>query len=163
MIYIKKDSSLIQAVIEDFGEDIYDATELRVFVYKEITDYNDRVNNANAIALNKLKMNKKEAVLYLKYSSIEYYADYHDIELFQGTIGEAIEAGYDMSGEFLETKKNVKLMNHDWDLNLHVIIIKEETMVEIEGKILYVSNNIKLKHNKLAITTKDEYNYIIYE
>lgn len=141
-VFIQKDGTILSTDIESFDPGTYDESGLKSFVEEAISDYNAD-HGVESVKLNDLSFEDGKAKLSIEYASTIDYTKFNDIELFNGSIAEALAAGYNFDGEFAEFKDGKKtLCDASAFLNgdgYKVVIIKANTNVHVNGKVKYAS------------------------
>lgn len=140
-VFVEKDGKIVSADVEAFDEDAYDMEGLEAFVKDALLAYNG--GEEGNITMKSLTAEEGKATLILEYASASDYADFNGIELYTGTIADALSAGYAFDVEFAavsEGKADVCdisdfLGNGDY----RVVIIKGNTDVHVDGKVVCVS------------------------
>ncbi|MBR5509729.1 MAG: hypothetical protein IKV59_06725 [Lachnospiraceae bacterium] len=165
-LYVCKDGKITQAIVESFEKDHYSLSELESMVKKEISTYNNRYGEEK-IVLNRLEEKDQTLYLLLDYEDAEVYRSHSEEYCFVGTIDEALDEGHSFYMDFkdvdyeelsaavvTENKKN------------HVVILKEEGVVQLEKPVKYVSNNVEIISDHMVqvmpIEDSAEYAYIIF-
>ena len=164
-ISVDKKGKVTVTVVEDFDKDYYDADELAEEIEEEIAAYN--VNFAtDRITLGEFEVEDGIATLQLIFDAGRYYADYMDVTLFSGTVAEALEEGYDLSGSFVDPDGGViGIEDVDDYSSKNILILEEAYAVEVPGKILAAgeSDNVLITGDKTVSVLESELSYIIYE
>jgi hypothetical protein len=93
------------------------------------------------------------ATLILEYASPEDYSRFNGIDLFVGTVAEALAAGYDFNVDFADVSGDTPVESSSSDFisqdGYKVVIIKTNTNVNVSGNICYVSQeNVSLVDKK---------------
>lgn len=164
-VFIQKDGTIVSTDIESFDTANYDESGLRSFVEEAISEYTAE-HGSDSVELSDLVIEDGQAKLTIKYASVTDYSKFNEIELFSGSIAEALAAGYNFDGEFAEYKDGKKtLCDASAFLNgdgYKVVIIKANTNVHVNGKVKYasVSNVALVDSSTVAIsnsyTAEDE-------
>ena len=142
-IAVDKKGVITYTVVEDFGKDFYDIEELRRDIEEEIENYN-RNFGSDPLKLKTLEADEGKAVMQLEFSEAryyeEYYTDYSKATLFVGTLEEAEEAEYDLSGEFMGADGSLTdLSQISSSEKLYVLITNETLSIQVPGEIQCVS------------------------
>lgn len=163
-LYIKSDGSISEASFELFDKDYYDAAELESFVRAEVRDYNYR-NVKEAIAVDRVEVMDKVAASYLTYQSAEDYIAFNKLEMFAGTVKQAMDAGYDFETEFLDYAKQEKagILEVTKETANKILVLDAGLDVRVEGTICFVSSNVQKKDKKNVTLTQGGLSYIIYK
>ncbi len=163
VVFIEDDGTIVTNDVVAFDTNKYSTVELELFVDETIDTYN-RTNGENAVVKNSLVVEDNVASLILKYEDIEDYKKFTDAELFVGTIAQAVAAGYAFDGQFasiidgnaIETSVDKFFGQTD----VTVAIIKANTKVQVDGKILYVSTENVASIGENWIITKENTNLL---
>lgn len=163
-LYIKSDGSVAEASFELFDKDYYDAAELESFVKSEVREYNYR-NVKEAIAVDRVEVLDRVAAAYLNYQSLKDYIAFNELEMFAGTVKEAMDAGYDFETEFINYAKGEKagILDVTETSTNKILILDAGLDVRVEGTICFVSSNVQKKDKKNVTLTQGGLSYIIYK
>lgn len=142
-IAVDKKGVVTCTVVEDFGKDFYDTQELQEDIETEIGNYN-RNFGSDPVKLKTLQVEEGKAVMQLEFSEAQYYekyyADYSEAVLFVGTIEEAEDAGYDLSGELMGADGSLTDISQlSAPEKLKVLITNEAFAIQVPGEIQCVS------------------------
>lgn len=193
-VYIQKNGEISEASVESFDKKYYSQDELESYIKDEISDYKKK-HDDGSVKLTSLKMEDKKAKLMMKYDGYQSYSDFNGRKLFTGTIVQAIAAGYKFNVNFVQVEdgkikgesvgtesatesltetstqanKAVAPVNAEdvtKNEDYKVVVINEDTNVEVKGTICYVSaNGVTLKDKSTAAVKElnDEVSYIVYK
>lgn len=150
-VFVSKKGSVVSTDVEQFDTSTYKEDDLQEYVDQSIDTYNDK--NDGAVKLKKLTVEDGKASLTIKYDSTEEYTDFNGIELFAGTIAEALAAGYDFKVDFAaiddgkaKACDTSAFMDDD---GYKVVVYKGSSNIHVDGKILYASiKDVKLVDEK---------------
>ena len=141
-VYILKNGKIVSTNIEDFDENIYSKSELKSYMSDVIKEYN-KENGHGSVRQRSFKIKDGVATSVLQYKDADVFEDFYGRELFVGTIGDAIGAGYSFDIPFASVKGNAvtECTNEKFigDDTYKVAIIKANTKVMVEGEICFVS------------------------
>lgn len=147
-VYITKDGNVIGADIEDFNKEYYDEEELKAYITESIENYVES-NGDGSLELRKFQTESSEedgvtAQLYLDYATYIDYALFNDVTFFAGTVSEAQQEEYAFDGNFLKVEEGAAAGSMDIeellkDEKIKVVIIADETVVQVDGDIRCVS------------------------
>lgn len=163
-IYVTEKGEVKSAVMESFEEDYYDFSELTDEVEDEVRAY-CLDKNEEVMTVESLTQSDDMVTLLMNYQTVGAYAEFNETLLFNGTMQEAVKAGYipemlyDTEGQ--ETVYDAESMD-----GLKVIITDENVCIQTSGKIKYVSDNAILLDKKLAKaveTGKSHPAFVIYK
>lgn len=157
-VYVEKNGAVLSMDVEAFDQEYYDEAELKEFVDSEVADYNGQ-HGEKSVEVKDLSVEDGTAKLKLAYRTVDDYTAFTGVELYQGKVVQAMAAGYDFDVDFAavdEDGVHGVLGSEITDQgDLKVVIIKANTNVQVDGKILYVScDNVTLTgKNSVSIQT----------
>ena len=158
VVFLQEDGSVVSNDVIYFDTNIYNQTELGLFIEETISTYNKK-HGEGAVVKNSLTIENNVASLILEYKDAATYTDFSGIELFMGSVSEAVSEGYEFDGKFAKIVdgKAVECTKSDFvgNTELKVAIIKANTKVQIEGEILYISAENVMGYGKNWIVTKE--------
>lgn len=141
-VYILENGKVVSTNLEAFDEDDYSKSELKSYMRDVIKAYN-KENGSGSVKQKSLHIKNNVATSVLQYKDADAFEDFYGRELFVGTIGEAIGAGYSfdipfasVNGDTITECTNEKFIA---DESYKVAIIKANTKVMVEGKIAFIS------------------------
>ena len=173
-IYIQKDGMVSYALSESFYKDYYDKDELKKEIEAEIKAYNASSDASvdDAITLDSFSVSKKVATLSLDFTTtydlLNYMLNDNRVEKDKFYIG-TIDSNDDckISGNFVEPgkKDKIKAKTIKSMTDSNILIVDEQYKVQVEGNVLYTSDNCKIDDDGIVTTAKsdDELSYIVYE
>ncbi len=156
-VFVSKKGKVVSTDVETFDTSTYSKDDLQKYIDQSIETYNDKKDGS--VKLKKLKVTDDKASLTIKYASTEEYTNFNGIELFSGTIAEALAAGYNFKVDFASINdgkaKACDTSEFMDDNGYKVVVYKGSSNLHVDGKILYASvDNIKLLDEKtVAIGT----------
>lgn len=141
-VFVLKDGKIVSTDVEDFDEGTYDTDGLKDYVDQTIDTYNEE-NGKGLVKRKDLSVKDNKAVLTLEYASASDYQKFNNIELFSGSVAEALAAGYSFDADFASVS-DVKIESCDSsaflnDPDYKVVIIKGNTNVQVKGTIAFAS------------------------
>ena len=175
-VTVSDEGVVTEALIEEFLSEDYDEKELETSIRQMVDTYNTE-SGKDAVKIMKIQVKEGEATALLQYESDEVYREFNQVDFFTGTVGQAKEEGFTFTETFQDTegKEVASGIIPDSCTDQQLIIIREPLNVLVPGKILYVSNNMKIlssKEAKLeqdvevsyenAQVTTEAYGYVIY-
>lgn len=142
-IYVQKRGKVTGATVENFDKEYYDPEELQEYVDQRVADYTAD-HGKKSVKVDSFSVEEGVAKLNIKYASCEDYAAFNGVELFAGTVPQAMAAGYGFDKEFLAVEKGVLsgVVGKDAitaDSDLKVVILNEKVDVKVDGTVTYVS------------------------
>lgn len=141
-VFVLKDGKVVSTDVEAFDENTYDKAGLESYVQDAIEAYNGK-NGEDSVKMESLTVEEGNAVLILEYASAADYERFNGIELYSGSVADALSAGYSFDVEFAQvTDGSASACNVNDFLgssDYKVVIIRGNTDVHVDGKIAYVS------------------------
>ncbi|MDO5572883.1 MAG: hypothetical protein Q4G60_02760 [bacterium] len=145
-VFVHKDGSITDAIVEEFTAGYYDATELQTMTNKELTAYNQSTGDMKSAVLSQYQVTDGMAKVFIDFKTIQDYAAFNETDGYFGTIADAYEAGYDLD----VTLKNIaddKTADKNALLEMgknKILILEEHVDVITYKKILYKSANVDI-------------------
>ncbi len=141
-VFVQKDGGIVSTDVEEFDENTYDAEGLKEYVDQAIDTYNEE-NGKGLVKLKNLAIQDGKATLTIQYASASDYQKFNGIELYTGSVVDALAAGYSFDdsfasvtdGEIASCEAGVFLNDPEYK----VVIIRGNTNVKVKGKIAYLS------------------------
>ena len=129
-VFVLKDGKIVSTDVENFDEKTYDKDGLKEYVKNEIDTYNEK-NGKGSVSLKKLDTGEKKATLTIAYRTAEDYQKFNDMELYTGSVAEALAAGYSFDGSFASVKNGkIKACESSaflYDSSYKVVVIRGNT------------------------------------
>lgn len=172
-IEVTQEGRLIAYIVEDFEKDYYDIDELADMVRTEIAAYNKEKASLSTdagqvpVQVDKVMMaedGSAKAVVALNFQNAAVYEDYMGMELFYGTVSEAMTAGYKLEGMLFDAKKGTVLPADKLERNEDrtILIIEDSVVIRPDKKVLYLSENTSLTEQGYVDAAEGEgFKYII--
>lgn len=152
-IEIGKKGALTVTSVESFDKDYYDESELQTQIDAEIAAYRDE--HGDHVSDQGLTVTDGVATLVMQYDAAADYTSFNDQEMFYGTLEEAENAGYDLSG--LSGQTNATDENETYGEGTAreragnpVVVLTEPLDVMTATDILYLSDNLTLVNGDYA-------------
>jgi hypothetical protein len=142
-VYVQKKGDITGVTIEKFDKEYYNPEELEGYVDERVAEYLAD-HEEESVAVDSFDIKKEVVKLTMDYSDYKDYAAFNDIEMFSGTIAEALAEGYDFKGEFVTVKEGklgdeVSTDEVTKTDDAKVVVIDEKVDVKIDGTIQFVS------------------------
>lgn len=176
-VYVQKKGKVTGATLESFDKEYYDEKELRSYVDERVEKYLAD-NDSKSIKVDNFTIEDNVAKLNIIYTSYVDYAKFNGVEIFSGTIPQALAAGYDFKAEFAAVENGEKgdritaeevTENADYK----VVVISEKVNVKVDGTIAFVSSEntrivakdtVEIKLPEDAIDGEEQtLTYVIYK
>lgn len=168
-VSVSRNGTVTEVVMESFDASYYSEEELKSAVENEITDYNSS-HGDKAVKKKSLEVKDGEAQMRLVYDSYQDYAGFNHVDFYVGDINGAIQAGYAFEGSFLPVSdgkaaegSNVWGSSLMSGTNYKTVVVSEALLVDVPGKICYVSDGVKVTGKSEAVTEDSNVAYILYE
>lgn len=160
-----KDGSISETIQEAFDETVYDEDGLEASIEEEITQYDENYNGT--VEMKKCKVRKNQAVVQMEYDSALSYTQFNHVGIFQGSLSSFTESEYHNYADLKDADGTVTSLStvvasgEDYS----IVALDMDCIVEVSGKICYVSDGVELISKKAAnVTVSDEaYAYIVYK
>ncbi len=158
-IIIDKDGGIKHVMYESFDKDYYNLTELSDMAAEEISYYNSEYISPK-ISLEDAEMSEdgESVKLVMNYASALDYSHFNQTALFYGTVKEALDKGFDVSGALVDTD-GVAITEQilSDSLDKHIIISSVKGIIEAPYKITYMTKGTKCdkKEADLSDVTND--------
>lgn len=153
-LLVKDNGSVQSAIVGDFDKPYYKEEEFKNFVDEEVTEYNE-TKTKDAVTIKSFEIKDDIAKVILKFSSIEHYATFNQVEAAYLTTKEALSRE-DIPDEFINAKDGETISKEEAlnDDKYKVIILSEPLDVRVDGKVKYYSNSVLL--NDKAVHSAEE-------
>ncbi len=150
-IAIDKEGAVTSVIYDDFGEEYYELSELTDMAAQEISYYNSEYD-APRIELTDAQTSEEGIVrLAMEFSNSTDYSHFNQVTLFYGTLAEAEENGYKLSGDLIDSD-GVKLSSVELDglRDRHIIISSEKIRINTPYNIAYTTRGVLITDKKEA-------------
>lgn len=142
-VYVKKKGQIVGVTVEKFDKDYYDEDELKAYVDEKVQEYVSG-HEKNSVKVDTFAVEGDVATLNINYAGYKDYAALNGVEMFVGTVPQALAAGYEFEGGFLkiedgEAKTPAEKGEVTSDADYKVVILSEKLDVKVDGTIAYVS------------------------
>lgn len=157
-IVVKKDGTVLGAIIEDFSDSKYVSEELQAMLEEEIAAYNAKAGEGRVTLETYEVTEDKKVKIYLEYASFEDYAGFNEETFFVGTVSEAYEAGHEFVDMENVTGEGTAIGKADVleKGSMKMVVFEEPVHVRVNGKITYVSSGVTADGKKEAAANKEE-------
>ena len=166
-IAVDKKGKITDTIVEEFDKDYYDSEELQSEIESELAEYNKNFA-ADHVTLKKFEVKDGTATLQLVFDGSEYYEDYTEMTLFNGTVADVQAEGYELTEELLGADGVLTSLDalSGADGAKALVLETDETVnVQVPGKILAVSagGNVTVTGKKQAAVADGGLSFIIYK
>ena len=148
---INKEGNITSVIFDEFGKDYYDLSELQDMAADEISYYNSEYDEPK-ITLEESELSEDGQVsLKMVYSNYIDYAHFNQVTFFYGTVAEATNKGFSVSGDLVGTDGRQIVLDEINDLNdRHIIITGDKTGIVAPYNISYTTKGVNVKDKKEA-------------
>ena len=143
----------------------YSIAELSDFITDTVDTYVAKAGEGT-VAIREFAVEDGIAHVYLDYAGAEDYAEFNGVEFYAGTVLDAKANGYDIPDAFTAVTDT----ETTWDAEGNkIVIVGQQTQVQVDGTILFVSANASATGKNTADVTYDILDeeaqpaYIIYK
>ena len=166
VLQISKKDSITELIHDTFDETYYIADELEDSINAEVVAYNV-TSGDDLVELKKCDVDDQAVTVKMLYKSSADYAAFNHVGLFHGSMEEFVASEYhgyvdlkDKDGNDIPLSSVVASGG-----NYNVIALDMSCVVEVKGKIMYISDGVELLSDKAADVTVNDmaYAYIIYK
>lgn len=159
-IVLAEDGSFTQYRIENFDKEYYQLSELDSMIRQEVQAYvsanpgqaADGGEIVRVETVSRAPEDQSQAMVALYFADSRTYEDYvaevdqQPDELFYGTMEEALQQGYDLSGVLLDAKKGTVITPEQLEKSKTrmLLIFTDSFQIRCPSKVLYRSSNVSL-------------------
>lgn len=166
-VFVEKHGKIISTDVEAFDEGTYDKSELEQYAKDQADSYTAE-NDKNSVKFKELSVKDGTAALTMEYKNAKAYRGFNGIELFNGTIAEALAAGYRFDVDFAlvqdgKAKEAVDSSEFLDSKDLKVVVIRANTDVKVKGTIQYASTENTALKDKSTVSIKKGQNLLTAE
>lgn len=172
-IYLTKDGTVTEYLVEEFEKDYYDVAELQQMIQSEIEDYVSQAHAGREMepdvqlidicsptekngVLN-VSESKPTITVCMEYADAKTYGAYNNCTLYFGKVKEAKLAGYPIltdlysaSGTEILSKDKAQAMGEK-----HILVFQKNMQVVIPYKALYVTAGVTVEENTVIFDGAD--------
>lgn len=150
-VYVQKKGTVKGANVADLDKEYYDETELSDFITDTVDTYVSKAGNGT-VTIGEFAVENGVAHVYLDYAGAEDYAQFNGVEFFAGSVLDAKAEGYVIPDALTAvTDKETA-----WDVEGNkIVIVGQQTQVQVDGTILFVSENASATGKNTADVTYD--------
>lgn len=163
-VKLNKNDSITQYIIEDFSESEYSFDELLEDIRQEVEDYNKQ-SKTEKVKIKNVAFQNDIARIILEYQDDTAYYNINGYAFYYGSCTNATASGYNPVSKTKSTQNGEYLDADTWNKmsgNYKIVVIHEPIRIETPSNILYVSDNVALETDKVAITENEDLAYIIF-
>lgn len=145
-LIINSKGEITHHIVETFDKSYYNEDELRSLINKQIEDYCKDKGDDKLVRLKDLKVLDGKATAELTFKDYSNYAEFNDVDLFYGTIEEAMAADYttDVTLKNVDSDETIDKYEFESLKDKKIIVIGEPILIKTPGKIAYITANIEV-------------------
>ncbi len=148
---INKDGMISSVIVESFGEDYYDLSELEDMANDEISYYNSEYTDPRISLDESGILEDGRATLTMNFSNYIDFAHFNQVTFFYGTVAEASDKGFSVSGDLVDSQGvQISLSEIEDISDRHIIITGDKAGIIAPYKISYMTKGVVLKDKKEA-------------
>ena len=151
-VKIEKDGTVVNTIIEEFDESLYNVDALKSMVLSEAAAFNSS-SEGNSISVDKLEAADGKVTVVMTFSGASDYSEFNEKILFYGTVLEGYEAGLDLNISLISAQKDGGEIGKEEILQMgesNLIVLEEPVNVITPSKIMYASENVVVLSDKSA-------------
>ena len=157
-VYVNRKGKVTGATVESFDKAYYNEKELETYINRQVEAYTAE-HDRKSVRIDSFSVADGIARLNIAYAGYEDYAAFNEVEMFVGTIPQAMAAGYDFKDDFLAVENGELAGEADRDTvidngELKVVILNEKVNVKVQGTVRYVSAGYTTPTAKDTVTIK---------
>ncbi len=164
-----KDGSVQSRIVESFvpenaPENYYDEEELQQSILSQAASYNRNTGNGS-ITVEKVEIKDDMALVQMSYASAEDYASFNKAVLFVGEASKAEAEGYELNVVLSSIKDANETVGRADILamkDVRLLITNVSDGIVLNGKALYVSENVTVSGDAKTIVRNAEDNGLAY-
>lgn len=144
-------------IVESFDKSYYNEDELRSEINDEIEEYCSSKGDDKLVKLKDLKILDGMASAELTFKDYSDYAAFNEVDLFYGTIEEAIAADYptDVTLKSVDDDDTIGKYEFEALKDNKIIVIGESILIKTPGRIEYTTANIDVIDKETAKMASD--------
>lgn len=168
VLTIEKDGTVHAKIVEDFTEGYYNKEELQQVILEQAASYN-RNTGSGSVTVEKVETNEYMVTVQMTYAGVQDYASFNHAIFFAGTAKEALDAGFDLNVVLSGVKDAMDTVGESDILGMEdcvLLITNINDGIAVNGKALYVSDNVVAAPNAKTIWYSGDENglaYVIYQ
>ncbi len=164
-LQLEKEGGVTVTYIEEFPSDYYDVAELEAMNAEEVAEYNSKAGE-DAVKVVSTTTDGSKVTLSMHFAEMEDYGNMNGVQVYSGTVSQAMAMGYDLSKTFTDAKTGEPLTDINWEElgTKHIVIVKDNVSVYPYKKIEMVTDNVTVSEDrKVATVTGQEQAVIVFK
>ena len=162
-LVFSKGGDITLHIVDSFDATLYNFEELKAFNETEVNAYNS--SGKGKVTIENCSLTDSVLNIDIRYSDDDAYFDMNKLVLFYGSVSDAKNAGYNLTGKVTSTQGDGVMDQATWKnlTNHKVVVVSEDIAVEVPGKILYAGDGITLTGANKANVSGEGFHYLICE
>ena len=163
---IGNEGSVTSVIVEDFDKAYYTIEGLENMIQEEIFKYNE--TNQNAISLESTVVDKEKpeiVTVTLKFAACDDYSNFNDVQLFYGTVEQALNEGYSLNvslDSVADDGTSITMNDIASMSDSYILIMEENGKVLLPKKAVYISSGVTVINSKhIDVESTDGLSYVI--
>ena len=164
-LQLEKEGGVTVTYIEEFPSDYYVVAELEAMNAEEVAEYNSKAGE-DAVKVVSTTTDGSKVTLSMHFAEMEDYGNMNGVQVYSGTVSQAMAMGYDLSKTFTDAKTGEPLTDINWEElgTKHIVIVKDNVSVYPYKKIEMVTDNVTVSEDrKVATVTGQEQAVIVFK
>ena len=159
----RRNGNVALHIVDSFDTSLYSFEELQALNEAEVNVYNSY--GKDKVTIENCSLENDIINIDICYGSDDSYYDMNNVVLFYGTVSEAKNAGYNLTGKVTSTQGEGVMSQSTWyDMSSNrVAVVSEDIEVNMPGKILYAGEGVTLTSVNGASVSGEGLHYIISE
>lgn len=156
-LIINNKGEITHRIVESFDKSYYNEDELRSQINEQIESYCAGKDDDKLIKLKELKVLDGVATAELTFKDCNVYSEFNDVELYFGTIEEAMAADYTTDVTLKSATDDETIGKYEFEAlkDNKIIVTDESLLIKTPGKIAYTTANIDVIDKDLAKMASD--------
>lgn len=163
-VTIGKDGTVQSNIEESFEESYYDKEELQQTILTQAATYN-RNAGTSSITVEKVDVKDGVAVVQMTYAAAKDYASFNKAVFFAGEAQDAEGEGYELNVVLSGVKDPQETLGKADILameNVTLLITDINDAIQLDGKALYVSDNVTVSGNAKTVCRMEDSEKLAY-
>ncbi len=145
-LQMKEDGTVLETVIDRLDQSYYNSSELESMISQTVSDYNQG-HTADSVVIDEYTVEENQVLLRMTYRSANDYAEYNNVRFYNGSMLGAEMEGFHFLNQFWQVENGETVGNpvsNEVPLKekqQQVLVTDTSHVVEVPGKVLYVSIN----------------------
>lgn len=163
-VKLSSNESITHYIVEEFDESVYDFDELVSHIKEEAKVYNE-ASGSEMVDVANVAFQNNVARITIKYANDDAYYNMNGYAFYYSSVNNAAASGYNPVSKAKSTQNGEYLDADTWNnmsSSYKIVVIHEPIRLETPSNILYVSDNVTIESDKVAVTNNEDLAYIIF-